>query len=68
MKIYFGENTTPSTELSRDLCAGIGPLQLGVVVFAYSSALDSDQPRYEVKKPQPMKCFLSWRQANEMVP
>ena len=27
------ENTTPSTELLRDFCAGIGPLQLGVVLF-----------------------------------
>ena len=26
------ENTTPSTELLRDFCAGIGPLQLGVVL------------------------------------
>ena len=27
------ENTTPSTELPRDFCAGIGPLQLAVVLF-----------------------------------
>ena len=26
------ENTTPGTELPRDFCAGIGPLQLGVGV------------------------------------
>ena len=26
------ENTTPSTELPRDFYAGIGPLQLGVVL------------------------------------
>ena len=26
------ENTTPSTELPRDFCAGISPLQLGVVL------------------------------------
>ena len=26
------QNTTPSAELPRDLCAGIGPLQLGVVL------------------------------------
>ena len=26
------ENTTPSPELPRDFCAGIGPLQLGVVL------------------------------------
>ena len=26
------ENTTPSTELPRDFCAEIGPLQLGVVL------------------------------------
>ena len=25
-------NTTPSTELLRDFCAGIGPLQLGIVL------------------------------------
>ena len=40
MKIHFGivcGNTTPSTELPRDFCAGIGPLQLGVVlVFSYN--------------------------------
>ena len=27
------ENTTPSNELPRDFCAGIGPLQLGVVLI-----------------------------------
>ena len=36
MKIHFGhrmwQNTTTSTELPRDSCAGIGPLQLGVVL------------------------------------
>ena len=32
MKIHFGENTTPSIELPRDFCAGICPLQLGVVL------------------------------------
>ena len=35
MKIHFGivwGNTTPSTELPRDFCAGIGALQLGVVL------------------------------------
>ena len=26
------ENMTPGTELPRDFCAGIGPLQLGVVL------------------------------------
>ena len=32
-KIHFvWENTTPSTELPRDFYAGIGPLQLGVVL------------------------------------
>ena len=32
----MSENTTPSTELPRDFCAGIGPLQLGVVlVFTF---------------------------------
>ena len=39
MKINFGhcvgENTTPSTELPRDFCAGIGPLQLGVVLVSF---------------------------------
>ena len=29
------ENMTPSTELPRDFCAGIGPLQLGVVLVYY---------------------------------
>ena len=29
------ENTTPSTELPRDFCAGIGPLHLGVVLVSY---------------------------------
>ena len=28
------ENTIPSTELPRDFCAGIGPLQLGVVLVS----------------------------------
>ena len=26
-----GENMAPGTEFARDFCAGIGPLQLGVV-------------------------------------
>ena len=37
MKIHFGHrvgSTTPSTELPRDFCAGIGPLQLGVVLVS----------------------------------
>ena len=38
MKIHFGHrlgNTTPSTDLLRDFCAGIGPLQLGVLLVLY---------------------------------
>ena len=34
-KIHFGHcvgKYAPSTELPRDFCAGIGPLQLGVVL------------------------------------
>ena len=39
MKIVW-ENTTPSTELPRYFCAGIGPLQLGVVlVFIFLLSL-----------------------------
>ena len=37
MKIHLDivwENTTPSTELPRDICAGIVPLQLGVVLVS----------------------------------
>ena len=37
MTIHFGvvsENTTLSTELPRDFCAGISPLQLGVVLVS----------------------------------
>ena len=45
MKIHFGHrfwaNTTPSNELPRDFCAGIGPLQLGVVlVYCFNNAGD----------------------------
>ena len=29
------ENTTPSTELPRDFCAGIRPLQLGFVLVFF---------------------------------
>ena len=29
------EDTTPSTELPRDFCARIGPLQLGVVLVSF---------------------------------
>ena len=28
----MGENRIPSTELPRDFCAGIGPLQLAIVL------------------------------------
>ena len=31
------ENTTPSPELPRVFCAGIGPLHLGVVLVFYKS-------------------------------
>ena len=31
------ENTTPSTELPSDFCAGIGPLQLGVVLVIFNA-------------------------------
>ena len=30
----MGENTAPSTEFPRIFCAGIGPLQLGVVLLS----------------------------------
>ena len=40
-KIHFGHCVgrydPPSTELPRDYCAGIGPLQLGVVLVCYDS-------------------------------
>ena len=29
------ENMAPGTEFARDLCAGIGPLQLGVVLVLH---------------------------------
>ena len=32
MKGIVWKNATSSTELPRDFCAGIGPLQLGVVL------------------------------------
>ena len=35
------ENTTPSTELLRDFCAGIGPLQLGIVLVYLSIYLST---------------------------
>ena len=38
MQIHFGHrlgNYDPSTELSREFCAGIGPLQLGVVLVSF---------------------------------
>ena len=43
MKIHFGHrlrNTTPSTELPRDICPGIDPLQLDVVpVFPHNAQI-----------------------------
>ena len=30
------ENMTPSTELPRDFCAGIGPLWLGIVLVSFN--------------------------------
>ena len=32
------ENTAPGTEFARDFCAGIGPLQLGVVLVYFGAA------------------------------
>ena len=43
-KIHFGHgvgNTTPRTELPRYFCAGIGPLQLGIVLVFIYVILDS---------------------------
>ena len=34
MKIHCVGNTTPSTELPRYFCAGIGSLQLGIVLVS----------------------------------
>ena len=31
------ENMAPGTEFARDFCAGIGPLQLGVVLVSVNS-------------------------------
>ena len=35
------ENTTPSTELPRDFCAAIGPLQLGGVLVLLLAKLEN---------------------------
>ena len=38
MKIHFGHHVgknDPSTELPRDFCAGIGPLQLSIVLVFF---------------------------------
>jgi len=35
------KNTTPSTELPRDFCAGIGPLQLGVVLVFHILSIEN---------------------------
>ena len=40
------ENTTPSTELPRDFCAGIGPLQLGVVLVHFYFISKKEGPVY----------------------
>ena len=45
------ENTTPSTELPRDFCAGIGPLQLGVVLVLFLS---------KSKLVYPLQVFLNY--------
>ena len=39
------ENTTPSTELPRDFCAGIGPLQLGVVLVLFFNNFKSSRDK-----------------------
>ena len=39
MKGIVWKNATSSTELPRDFCAGIGPLQLGVVLVFFISVL-----------------------------
>ena len=43
------ENKTPSTELLRDFCAGISPLQLGVVLVFYFVGLVTIV-RFKIKK------------------
>ena len=44
------ENTTPSTELPPDFCAGIGPLQLGVVLVPIVIWIDSSGSRKMKRK------------------
>ena len=44
------ENTTPSTELPRDFCAGIGPLQLGVVLVIQHTKIDKTSYMTSYKK------------------
>ena len=40
--VIVWEDTSPSTELPRDFCAGSGPLQLGVVLVFKSFYLRKD--------------------------
>ena len=57
MKIVW-ENTTPSTKLPRDFCAGIGPLQLSIVLVcsfiqileAVIQILEADIPNHLLYK------------------
>ena len=56
-KIRFGHRVTPSTELPRDFCAGIGPLPLGVVlvfvifiIFVFENAKNSTDSYMSVQK------------------
>ena len=53
------ENNTPSTELPRDFCAWIGPLQLGVVlVFHFVGGED-------IKFAKQLGKLFKWREKNE---
>ena len=54
MKIHFGHrlrNTTPSTELPRDICPGIDPLQLDVVpVFPHNAQIVYYSHRFSLER------------------
>ena len=52
------ENTTPSTELPRGFCAGIGPLQLGVVLVIIYVSLNINL--IKVDRKQTLKHECDW--------
>ena len=58
------ENTAPGTELPRDFCARIGPMQLGVVFVFLRSLKQLREPGFGYEKNRAHPCNYVWKNSH----